>query len=77
MIFRSNRPGGYGGSDLYITFKNQSDQWTNPKNLGAKINSEHDELGGDITPDGKFLTFSRNGDIYWVSAVFVESLESE
>ena len=70
MIFRSNRPGGFGGSDLYITFK-KGNIWSDPVNLGSKINSSSDELGGDITPDGKYMTFGRDGDIYWVSADFV------
>lgn len=74
MIFRSNREGGYGGTDLYITFKTSDGGWTIPKNLGPKINTASDELGGDITPDGKYLTFGRDGDIYWVSAAFVEEL---
>ena len=77
MIFRSNRTGGYGGSDLYITFKSKEGAWSSPKNLGPKINSEFDELGGDITPDGKYMTFGRNGDIYWVSTSFIEKMKKE
>jgi hypothetical protein len=46
-------------------------------NLGSKINSSSDELGGDITPDGKYMTFGRDGDIYWVSADFVNQRKQE
>ena len=74
MIFRSNRRGGYGGSDLYIVFSTQNGNWSTPQNLGPKINSSSDELGGDITPDGKYLTFSRDGDIYWVSTNFINEM---
>ena len=74
MIFRSTREGSYGGSDLYITFKTQEGDWSTPQNLGPKINSSFDELGGDITPDGKYLTFGRNGDIYWVSTKFIDKM---
>lgn len=74
MIFRSNRKGGYGGSDLYITYKNKEGNWSEPQNVGPHINSADDELGGDITPDGKYLTFGRNGDIYWVSTSFIKEL---
>lgn len=74
MIFRSNREGGYGGSDLYITLRTKEGNWSSPQNLGPKINSSFDELGGDITPDGKYLTFGRNGDIYWVSTKFIDSM---
>jgi hypothetical protein len=42
MLFTSNRPGGFGGFDLYYsTFVNG--HWTEPVNLGDKINSESDE----------------------------------
>ncbi|MDR7132374.1 hypothetical protein J2X69_004741 [Algoriphagus sp. 4150] len=75
MIFRSNREGGYGGSDLYISFRNESGQWLNPQNLGPTINTEFDELGGDVTPDGKYLTFGRNGDIYWVSTRILKKMK--
>jgi len=74
MIFRSNREAGYGGSDLYITFKTKAGDWSPPQNLGPKINTASDELGGDLTPDGKYLTFGRDGDIYWVSADFVDRM---
>jgi len=74
LIFRSTRTGGYGGNDIYISYKKTDGSWTNPKNLGNKINTSGDEFSGDITPDGKYMTFGRNNDIYWVSARFVDSL---
>ena len=77
LIFRSNRAGGYGGSDLYIAFKTDSGDWSKPQNLGPKINSEYDELGGDITPDSQYMTFGRNGDIYWVSTSFIKRLKAK
>jgi hypothetical protein len=76
MIFRSNRDGGYGGSDLYISFRLENGEWSEPQNLGPKINSKHDELGGDITPDGRYMTFGRNGDIYWVSTNFIKKMKN-
>ena len=77
MIFRSNRSGGYGGSDLYISYKMEKGSWSDPQNLGPNINTKSDELGGDITPDGKYLTFGRDGDIYWVSARFIDRLRPD
>ncbi len=77
MIFRSNRPGGFGGSDLYITFRTDQNAWSNPVNLGSQINSPSDELGGDVTPDGNYLTFGRDGDIYWVSTGFIDRKRKE
>ncbi|MGD1043877.1 MAG: putative Ig domain-containing protein [Bacteroidota bacterium] len=75
LIFRSTRNGGYGGNDIYISYKKANGSWTNPKNLGDKINTSNDELSGDVTPDGKYMTFGRNSDIYWVSSSFIDSLK--
>lgn len=77
MIFRSTRTNGYGGSDLYIVFRMENGEWSDPQNLGPKINSPLDELSGDITPDGKYFTFSRSGDLYWVSTHFIKKLKKK
>lgn len=75
LVFKSTRTGGYGGNDIYISYKKADGSWTNPKNLGDKINTAGDETSGDITPDGKYMTFGRGGDLYWVSASFIDSLK--
>jgi len=75
LIFNLTKSSGFGSIDLYISYKKENGSWTNPKNLGDKINTSAAEAGGDITPDGKYLTFSRSGDIYWVSANFIDSLK--
>jgi hypothetical protein len=78
MILSSDKPGGLGGSDIYISFKNIKGEWSEPKNLGRSVNSEYSEYGATITPDGKFLFFTstRNGseDIFWISAKIIEEL---
>jgi Tol biopolymer transport system component len=66
MIFKSNRKGGYGSYDNYISHRNADGTWSDPENLGAKINSKGRETAGDMSPDGKYLFFGRDGDIYWV-----------
>ncbi len=76
LIFKSNRAGGYGLNDIYITYKKADGMWTNPKNLGAKINTRYDETAGDITPDGKYMTFSSNKTLYWISAGFIDRLRN-
>ncbi|MEM7040365.1 MAG: tetratricopeptide repeat protein, partial [Bacteroidota bacterium] len=42
LIFASDMPGGYGGTDLYISFFVNGD-WTTPENLGAEVNTEANE----------------------------------
>jgi hypothetical protein len=43
LVFASNRPGGYGGYDLYFSVR-RNNAWSEPKNFGEKINSEFDEF---------------------------------
>ena len=65
LFFDSRRPGGYGGSDLYVTRrKTLSDPWEHPVNLGQNVNSSGDEFGPGISPDGRELYFVRNQDIW-------------
>jgi len=74
IIFKSTRAGGYGENDIYISYKKLNGAWTNPKNLGNKINTQYDETAGDITTDGLYMTFGSNKDLKWVSASFIETL---
>ena len=68
LIFKSTRPGGVGSDDGYISYKKDDGTWTNPKNLGTTINTTSSDDVGDISPDGKYLFFTRNNDIYWIKA---------
>ena len=43
MYFTSDMVGGFGGADIYKTTKNAKGEWTQPENLGDKINTEGDE----------------------------------
>jgi hypothetical protein len=58
IIFSSNRAGGYGNSDLYISFRNGDGAWTAPQNLGPAINSSYQEYCPSLSPDGKYFFFS-------------------
>ena len=70
IIFSSNRPGGLGRADIYMS-RLENGSWSEPLNLGEAVNSEASEYGAMLSPDGRFLFFtsSRTGmeDIYWVS----------
>ncbi len=72
LLFKSDRPGGFGGNDVYISRKLVDGTWGEPVNLGPDWNTPGDDDTGDLSPDGKFLSFMRNGDIYWASAEFLE-----
>lgn len=64
LIFSSNRPGGKGNQDLYISQRLDYSyrNWSEPVALEAPINSEHDEYLAMLTDDKKFLYFSSNRD---------------
>ncbi|HYG02921.1 MAG TPA: OmpA family protein [Chryseosolibacter sp.] len=61
LYFSSNRPGGFGGLDIYRATKNSNGEWSSVKNLGPKINTEYDEDGPFIDYDGVTLFFSSRG----------------
>lgn len=61
LIFASNKPGGYGGLDLYISRKLPGNVWSEPQNLGPTINTPYDEDFPQLTTDGKTLYFSSKG----------------
>lgn len=68
LIFCGIKKEGFGQGDLYISFKNKDGIWSKAKNMGESINSEHHELCPFVTKDGKYLFFTSNKDIYWVSS---------
>jgi hypothetical protein len=78
LLFCSDRPGGFGGTDLYLSVRKNDGEWGPASNLGPSINSKLDEGSPYISPDGQYLFFSRdnnqNKDIYWVSTQAIEAL---
>jgi len=62
LYFNSNRAGGYGNYDLYVTTrKTLLDPWGEPVNLGPGLNTSADEISSTISADGLTLFFS-DGD---------------
>jgi len=60
LYFVSDRPGGYGGKDIYVShFRNNL--WSMPENLGPIINTSGDETSPYIHPDNETLYFGSTG----------------
>lgn len=81
LIWDSEREGGFGGSDLYISFRQEDGSWGSAINMGEEVNSDGWDAYASVTPDGKYLLFNRgmdedndNVDIYWVDAKIIEVL---
>lgn len=81
IIWDSERADGYGDSDLYISFRNADGSWGAAINFGATINTEGEDGGGYVTPDGKYLFFCRrctppDFEIMWVDARIIGQLKA-
>lgn len=61
LFFVSDRPGGYGGYDIYKANRHNNGEWGAPVNLGPLINTSGNEKSPFIHPDGKTLYFSSDG----------------
>lgn len=61
LYFTSNRKGGYGGLDIWVSYRDIQGNWGEPVNLGPDINTEFDEQAPFIHPDGKTLYFMSKG----------------
>ena len=84
IIWDSEREGGFGKSDLYISFKQADGDWGKAINMGPEVNSAESDFYASVTPDGKYLIFNRtidsekrNIDIYWSSAKIIEKLKAQ
>ena len=78
LIFCSDKPGGYGKDDMYISFHKADGSWSQPVNMGKEVNSPYQEYIPYVTPDGKYFFFTTNKtgnrDIYWVDAKIIDTL---
>lgn len=57
----SDRPGGLGGTDIYMSTRTKEGKWGEPMNMGSQINTPLNELGVFLLPDGKTMYFSSEG----------------
>ena len=72
LYFSSTRPGGYGGSDIWVSHKTENGRWQKPVNLGPTINTNGDDGCPFIHADNQTLYFNSNGHAgYGLSDLFV------
>ncbi len=85
LIVTSSRAGGLGRYDLYVSFRKDDGTWGPLLNLGDAINTADTEFCPMVTPDGRYLFFSRtyggetwetttDADVFWVDMTVVERL---
>lgn len=60
LYFSSDRPGGYGGRDIYVSHRTEKG-WSKPENLGPEINTPGDESTPFIHADNQTLYFNSSG----------------
>ena len=73
VYFTSNRPGGFGGMDIYSAKQLGPNQWSVAKNLGAQVNTANADMCPALHPDNKTITWFSNRqdnslgaiDIFW------------
>ncbi len=61
LYFTSDKPGGFGGRDIYQSNRLPDGTWSKARNLGSTINTPLDEEGPFMHPDGVTLYFSSKG----------------
>ncbi len=85
IMWDGERESGFGSNDPYISFREENGSWGEAINMGEKLNTEAEEGGPQVTPDGKYLFFNRmvpsatnkanlQSDLYWVDAKIIETL---
>lgn len=70
LLFHSDRPGGYGKTDLYVS-RREHGAWTTPVNMGPLVNTADFDNSPNVTPDGRYLIFTRTDQAtymhpYWI-----------
>jgi outer membrane protein OmpA-like peptidoglycan-associated protein/tetratricopeptide (TPR) repeat protein len=63
LYFASDRPGGKGLHDIWVTHRDVRNNWSVPVSLGDIVNTDGIEMSPFIHPDGRSLYFSSDGHI--------------
>ena len=77
LMWDVEREDGYGGSDIYISFRAKDGSWMPAINMGEQINTSLEESSPGVSQDGKYLFFSRgewkireDGSRYWTAGPY-------
>jgi len=77
LYFSSNRPGGFGGRDIWVSHRLPTGKWTVPENLGPTVNTKSDESCPFIHSDNQTLYFNSNGHVgYGMTDLFLSRKDS-
>lgn len=63
LLMTTETKDSYGGKDIYVSFLNPDDSWTEPKNIGPVVNTGEAESTPFIAPDGVTMYFSSSGHV--------------
>ena len=74
IIFDAYKKPGGGEGTLFVCFKEEDGSWGQAINLGDNVNTGHN-ICASLSPDGKYLFYFANKDIYWVDAKIIEELK--
>jgi hypothetical protein len=78
LIFDCYRKDGFGGEgDLYVSYRDAAGEWTEAFNLGGEVNGPGTDFCASISPDGKYIFYTKNRDIYWVSIEIIEQFNTQ
>ncbi|BAV08749.1 WD40-like Beta Propeller Repeat [Filimonas lacunae] len=78
LYFSSSRPGGYGGKDLYVSYRQPNGRWSRAVNMGPSINTRGDEQAPFIHADNMSLYFTSDGLPGYGSAdIFIARKQSD
>jgi len=73
IVFDS-QPKGNAKTSLYISFADENGNWSIPIKFDKEINATETEMCAYVSPDGKYLFFCLNRDIWWVSTEIIDQL---
>ena len=77
LIFASNRRGGKGRGDIYLSVADGEGGWSEPIGFDERVNTEGHELCPLVSLDGSAFMFTSNQDIRWVSSEIIEEMVAQ